>query len=173
MAALAEIQVIGLQRLQAGLDAFAASLEAETEKAMKAAVLLVEAEAKSRVPRKTGRLFSSIQSGVTATAGELIGEIGTGVSYAPFIEEGTRAHDIAPVTAHALMIPVGSSGGFGGGRLSGAPHKGQQVAFFKKVRHPGTSAKPYLKPALEENKAAIQGLFTAAAQRVLGAIKGI
>ncbi len=161
------ITIVGLPGLLAGLDTFAPQLAAANKVAMEASVHLVEADAKARVPRKTGRLAGSIQTEVTGTGMSLVGTVGTDVTYGSAVEDGTRAHDIAPMSASALMVPVAPTGGFGGGRLSGHARAGQQVAFFAHVRHPGSIAKPFLGPALEDNRAPIQAIFTAAADRVL------
>lgn len=166
----AYVQVIGLPGLLAGLDALSPEINAANQKAMHASTLLVEADAKRRVPRRSGHLFGSIQSEVSGSGASLIGSVGTELAYAPYIEDGTRAHDIAPVTAGALMIPVALVGGFGGGTLTGRPRSGQQVALFAHVRHPGTRPHPFLEPALEENKGEIQRIFTAAADAVLAKI---
>ena len=154
----------------AGLDTLFPQMAVANKAAMQASVHLVEADAKARVPRRTGHLQASIQSQVNGLGPTLMGTVGTDVIYGPYVEEGAKAHDIAPVTASALMVPVAPMGGFGGGRLSGAARAGQQVAFFASVHHPGSSAHPYLVPALEDNRAPIQAIFTGAAQRVLGQI---
>lgn len=161
------VAVFGLPQLMAGLSGLDARLRIANEKAMAKAVLLVEAGAKARVPRKTGRLFSSINGDVSGLGIGLTGRVGTDVTYGPYVEQGTMAHDISPLTAMALMVPIAATGGFGGGRLSGSPRVGQQVAFFGRVRHPGSRAHAYLGPALEDNNGKIQALFVAAANAVL------
>ena len=166
----AGIQILGLPGLLAGLDGFMPQLALANQKAMSLSTHLVEYDAKARVRRKTGRLFASITSDVSGAGVELTGSVGTNISYGADVEEGTHAHDISPVAASALMIPVASMGGFGGGRLSGAARSGQQVAFFSHVRHPGSAPHPYLVPALEDNRIPIQAIFTAAAQKVLAGI---
>lgn len=154
----------------AGLNTLFPELAAANKAAMHASTFLVESTAKALVPRRTGHLQASIQSEVTGSGVTLRGAVGTDISYGAFVEEGAHAHDIAPVTASALMVPVAPMGGFGGGRLSGAARSGQQVAFLAHVRHPGNLPHPYLIPALEINRGPIQAIFTAAAQKVLGQI---
>lgn len=170
MADIASVQIVGLPGLLAGLDTLMPQLAVANQAAMQTSVHLVEADAKARVPRKTGRLFSSIQSQVSGTGVTLTGTVGTDVGYGPDVEEGTRAHDIAPLSATALMVPVAAMGGFGGGRLSGSARAGQQVAFFARVHHPGSAPHPYLVPALEDNRIPIQVIFTKAADTVLAGI---
>lgn len=162
----AEVVIQGLDRLLAGLDALPAGLTEAQQKAMRTSTFLVESEAKARVHRRTGRLFSSISSEVTSEGDSLQGRVYTDVEYAPDVEHGTAAHDIV-AHGRALMLPIGpmaGSGGsiFGGAKLSGSPRAGQQVAFFTRVHHPGTKAMPFMKPALEENVARIGDIFTVA-----------
>lgn len=173
----ASITIVGLPGLLAGLDTLGGRLAIANRAAMQTSVHLVEAGAKILVPHKTGHLRSSIQTDVTGIGSSLQGTIGTDLGYARDVEEGTRAHDIAPLTASALMLPIapmtgfgGRAMGFGGGRLSGAPRRGQAVAFFARVRHPGTRPYPYLTPALEDARVPIQAIFTAAAQKALAQI---
>lgn len=137
---------------------------------METSAKLVESGAKARVPHKTGRLRASIGSDVTGIGSSIQGHVWADADYAQAVEDGTRPHDIAPVSAMALMVPVAPMGGFGGGRLSGAPRSGQGVAFFARVRHPGTRPYPYLVPALEDARPFVQAIFTKAADAVLAKI---
>lgn len=110
----------------------------DTEGLLRMLQLAAVAEAKRLVPRKTGHLGRSIVPGdidrdsaiVKATA-----------NYAAHVEFGTRPHVILPRHARALAWPTG-----GGRRLSGRARRGAQMAFAKRVRHPGTRPQPYLVP---------------------------
>jgi hypothetical protein len=112
-----------------------------TRKLMGELGLLAVAEAKSLVPRKTGNLGRTIRvdrvtaDSVTITAGGR-----RGIGYAKPVEYGTRAHTIVPRNKKVLA--------WGGSRrLSGSLRSGAKAQFFaKRVRHPGTRAKPYLRP---------------------------
>lgn len=104
-------------------------------------------EQKLLVPRKTRNLSRSIGLGsITPTA---VVTRAT-AAYAAFVEFGTRAHDIVPRVRKALRFAPG-----GTGRLSGAPRSGGPVVFAKRVRHPGTRAKPYMVPGA---RAAMAGI---------------
>lgn len=140
---------------------------------MRLATLAAEAEIKQVTPVKTGRLRSSIHSVVEETGEGAVGHISTAVNYAPAVELGAAAHDIAATRAMALMIPIASTGGFGGGRLSGSPRSGQQVAFFRRVHHPGSKGRHFMRDGLESARPAIRSIFSAAAQRVLATVKGV
>jgi HK97 gp10 family phage protein len=168
-----EVDVTGVDRLILGLRAAPEVLRAEHLKATSLATLTVEAAAKNDAPVKTGRLRSSIHSDVRETATGTEGHVGTSVTYASVVEFGSAAHDITPVSSRALTVPLTSSGGFGGGRLSGSPRSGQSVAFYARVHHPGTKGAYFMRRALEESKGAIQAIYMGALQRVALTIKGI
>ena len=172
MAVTIEVNVVGLPGIVAELQAAPELLAAENRIAMQRAVLIAEAEIKARTPRKTGRLFSAWKPEVVSMGGQIVGHLGDPVSYAGFVEEGTRAHDIV-AHGNALMIPVAKGGGFGGGRLPGAPRMGQQVAFFKRVHVRGSTGRHMAAEGLSAAKAAITREFLNAANRVLATIKGL
>lgn len=128
------------------------ALEGAERAAMEVSVKLVEAEAKGKVKRRTGGLAASIQSKISSVGAGLEGSVGTDTSYGPFVEEGTRSHEIAPVTAMALLTDVG---------------------IFASVHHPGTSPAPYLAPALNDNRIQILEIFRTSAQAALSLVKGV
>lgn len=104
-------------------------------------------EQKLLVPRRTGNLGRSIGLGsVTPTVVNTVAS----ASYAVFVEFGTRAHDIVPRVKKALRFAVG-----GNARLTGTPRTGGPVRFARRVRHPGTRARPFMVPGA---RAALQGL---------------
>lgn len=63
--------------------------------------------------------------------------VGTDVEYAPFVHDGTRPHIIRPRRAQALRFAVGG-----------------RIVYARRVRHPGTRARPFLDRALREVAAA-------------------
>ncbi len=72
------------------------------QKAMKEAVLIIEAEAKRLCPVDTGRLRTSITNIVREIANAVIeGRIGTNISYARFQELGT-----SKITANPYLRPA-------------------------------------------------------------------
>jgi hypothetical protein len=106
-------------------------------------VLTVEGNVKRSTPVRTGTLRRSITSRVEATGDR--GVVGTAVSYARAVHEGTRPHDIVPVHAKALAFKIG----------------GTQV-FAKRVRHPGTKAQPFLTDGLAASRDTIDELLAQA-----------
>lgn len=107
--------------------------------------LLAVAYAKDTVPRKTGNLGRTIRLGqVTDTDAQIIAGGQNGVGYAQAVEFGSRPHVIVPRRKKALA--------WGGNRrLSGSLRSGSAATIFaRKVNHPGTQAKPFLRPAAEK-----------------------
>ena len=90
--------------------------------------------AKVLAPVDTGRLRASIriESRRLLTLRSVY-TIGSDVSYAAYVNDGTRPHTIRPRTAKALRFVVGG-----------------RVVYAKVVHHPGTRARPFLDRALRE-----------------------
>lgn len=108
---------------------------------MRSLALSAVAEQKRLVPRRTGNLARSIGIGsVTPTVAETVAT----AHYAAFVELGTKAHEIVPRTKKVLRFAVG-----GNATLSGRPRAGAAVVFAKRVRHPGTKAKPFMIPGAQ------------------------
>ena len=105
----------------------------------------VERKAKELAPVDTGRLRSSIES--RAEPPRAI--IGTLVTYAPMVELGTKPHIIVPRYKKALAFNIG----------------GDRV-IVRKVNPPGTRPKPFLRPALEQSRAAIARLLEQAKAQI-------
>lgn len=90
--------------------------------------------AKVLAPVDTGRLRASIriESRRTFTFRSVY-TVGSDVSYAPMVHDGTRPHVIRPKRAQALRFRVGG-----------------RIVYAKVVNHPGTRARPFLDRALRE-----------------------
>ena len=72
-------------------------------KAMKEAVLIVEADAKRKAPVDTGRLRASITNEIREIARQVIeGRVGTNVDYARYLELGTSRMSAKPYLRPAL-----------------------------------------------------------------------
>ena len=112
-----------------------ASVERAKIVALTAACKIVQTAAKADCPVDKDELRPSIVYEVTVKEGR----IGTNVEYAPHVEFGTKAHQIKVKTAKVL-----SDG---------------KKFFGKLVNHPGTTAQPFLRPALDNNKKQIEKLI--------------
>ncbi len=126
-------EISGVPQLRARLEAITPNPDF-----MRKLGLLAVAEQKKLVPRRTGNLARSI--GLTSVTATIADTVAT-ANYAAFVEMGTKAHDIVPRTKKALRFAVG-----GNATLAGRPRAGSSVVFAKRVRHPGTKAKPFMLP---------------------------
>ncbi len=119
----------------AGVKKALATLEKRVPLAAKQEVatsaLNIRFGAMQRCPVDTGRLRASIS--IEYVRDGLGAEIGTEMQYAPYVEFGTKPHEIKPKTKRALFWP-------------GAAHP------VASVQHPGTKAQPFLFPAWEEER---------------------
>ena len=136
MALRAEID--GIKALRARLKAVGSN-----KGALRIVAVQGVAEAKRLVPRQTGNLGRTIRVGTVTDKSATVLAGGTAnVGYAMYVEQGTRAHVIVPRRAKVLA--------WGGSRtLGGRLRKGSRATnFARRVRHPGSRAKPYLVPGI-------------------------
>lgn len=134
------MSIDGMSELQRRFEAIK-----DTRKFLGSLGLLAVTYAKEMVPRQTGNLGRTIRLGqVTEDSAQIIAGGQNGVGYAQAVEFGSRPHVIVPRNRKALA--------WGGNRrLSGSLRSGSKATFFaKRVNHPGTKAKPYLRPAAEK-----------------------
>lgn len=98
--------------------------------------------AKQRVRRKTAYTARTIRA-VRVTDTEATVTVG---GAGPYLEGGTRPHDIVPRNKRALRFPASGTPTTLGGRVrTGAARRLGNAAysFAKRVRHPGTKAYPF------------------------------
>jgi len=138
----------------AGIDAMAkllkeapAIMQEELSKAVTALALFIEGEAKHNCPVDTGNLRASIHTVVESL---FEAYVGTNTQYAPDVEYGTDPHVITARNAKALHF-FGKNG----------------PVFARSVKHPGTTAQPYLEPAYEAGRKRSKRVFDAAMQRAM------
>lgn len=89
---------------------------------------------------QSGRLRASIRSTIEKDGAGLVAKVGTNVEYARYVEEGTPPHKITP--RRERIARYAEQGRRPALFWPGAPHP------VFSVDHPGTRAKPYLRPAL-------------------------
>lgn len=85
------IQLIGLGVVQDQINVRLQNFSGKISEVIQGAAIDCQADAKSTCPVDTGRLRASIQYNKT---GDYSAEVGTNVSYAPYVEYGT--HKMAP-----------------------------------------------------------------------------
>jgi len=123
------------------------------------AVIQIEADAKRLVPTDTHHLQRSLTHEVTASGRDVTGRAGTNVPYARYVEEGRRSGRMPPVAALT-----------GWARRHGVAEYTFQIA--RAIGARGTRPQPYLKPALDQNRAAIsREMGVAVPKRILARLK--
>lgn len=143
---------LDVRGLTASLGRLMDEMDRTFEGAMAESMDIVAQEAAIRAPLVTGELVLSINAApVTGSlsAGTLTGIVAASAPQALWVEEGTKAHVIRPRKKKALRWASNGTGAEG-------------WRFAKKVNHPGTKAKPFLKPALASKREAIESKFEAA-----------
>lgn len=147
---MSEVHVKGLADLQKFLDTLPAKIERNVLRgALRAGANVIKAEAKAQCPvgppsatgakhykLYTGALRDSIRVSVRAKGGRVTASVkaggklknGADVWYATIVERGAVAHVIKAKKGGFLAI--------GGG-------------VYRKVDHPGTKARPFMRPALD------------------------
>jgi len=96
-------------------------------------------EAFSNAPWKTGKLARSIVTQIKEGEAKLQAL----VPYAKFVVEGTRPHEIRPVSANVLVFKA----------------KSGYLVFTKLVRPPGTKPNPFLQQAVEKAREQIDDIW--------------
>jgi hypothetical protein len=110
--------------------------------------LMVTGEAIKEAPVDKGFLRSKIGPPITTIGGSsLITKVTSHADYSKAVHDGTDAHVIVPSAKKALFWP-------------GAEHP------VRKVNHPGTTANPYMKRALEKTAARLTQMYSQMLVRV-------
>ena len=127
-------KLINSKKLQKNLERHGKSVRDMTRVSLRAGALLIQNEASENVSVKSGNLKRSITHNIEEDQKTQVAKIGTPVEYAPYVEFGTRPHTIRATNKKALA------------------NKKAGVVFGKTVNHPGSQAKPFLRPAFESKK---------------------
>lgn len=130
------------ERIRAGVREAAIS-------ASQACMLDGEAEAKKACPVDEGLLRASITHQVADAGDEIVGQIGTNVSYAAAVEFGTKPH-FPPISALAGWVMRH--------KMADTEAEARSIAFLIARKHArqGTVAQPYLSPGLVAAKNGVE-----------------
>lgn len=112
-------------------DKVLATVDEAIEKFLYASAITIQRDAVNLCKVDTGHLRRSITYEVDKNKKQAT--IGTNVHYALHLEYGTKPHTIKVKNAKVLADKKGN-------------------VFGKSVKHPGTRAQPFLRPALDNNK---------------------
>jgi hypothetical protein len=122
---------------------------AKKRELMQRLVLVGQANVQREAPVKRGGLRRSITSRVETAER---GRVGTNLSYARYVQDGTRPHVIRAKRAKALSWP-------------GASHP------VRSVKHPGTKANPFIDRGVARSKSEFEREGKAFGYRVWAGIK--
>lgn len=138
------LEVKGSAELQQRFLQSPQAVAAEVHNGLQEALLLIESDARRRVPADTRQLMGSITSRVSGTGISLIGEVGPSKAYGLFVEKGTKPH----------WPPLKALEGWAR-RHGTSPY----LVALGISRH-GTRAQPFMQPALEKNLGRIEAIFS-------------
>lgn len=118
---------------------------------MKQATLVVLVDAKRLAPVDTGRLRASITPEVRRLSNEVQGVVGSNVTYAAAVENGSRPH-WPPFRALEVWA---------------RRHGANEAEVWWAIGLAGTKPHPYLRPAFEKNRQRILDLLGGTVERIV------
>lgn len=134
-------EIKGIQEVQRNLETAAKNLRGTPMiNAMRDATLIIDRDAKKNAPVDTGRLRASITPEVTSQGEIVTGVVGSNVTYAPFVELGTRPH-WPPLAALEVWA---------------RRHHTSAFVVARSIALHGTPAKEFLKKAFDDNKEKVE-----------------
>lgn len=156
-----EFDFSSVHRMAAQYEAAQQIMRDEVRIGITRSVIQIEADAKRLVPVDTHTLQRSITHEVQASGTDVIGRAGSNLVYAPVVEYGR--------SAGAAMPPPSALTGWM--RRHGMDEK-YAFVLARSIARRGTRPKPYLKPALDKNRAAITREMAAVLQRISNRLAG-
>ena len=138
------IEVKGLAELAHALETLPEKIERNIlRSALRAGAKLIGSEAHRLVPQNTGRLADSIRIGTKKrSGGGLIAYVRAGMNRPKDYSHGYYAHMVEGGTAaHVIKAPPGAKLNVNG-------------VFYSSVHHPGFTARPFMRPAIDSQHAA-------------------
>jgi HK97 gp10 family phage protein len=155
-----DVEIRGLRETQQEMERIVRDLRgAPYLNAMRRATLLVQRSAKPLAPVDTGRLRASITPEVRAMGATVEGVVGSNVTYAPFVELGSKPH-FPPIAAimgwvhrqgMAGMYSIRSHRRVGSKATQASEDRSVAFLIARSIARRGGKAHPFLQPAFEEN----------------------
>ncbi len=153
------VKLNGSQEVISALRKLSGETEKQLKDVTKTALQNIRSTAARTVPVDTGRLRSSLETKLLL--GGLGGSVETRVDYASDVEFGTKPHKIEAKNGKALRFVAQAGSRLTDkkalfvssktGRLITTKANARAI-FVKSVNHPGTKAKPFLRPAFKQWK---------------------
>jgi len=155
--------------------------EEELKKAMAEVVFGIEGDAKGFCPVgpnipgvRTGGLLKSSIHGEVVSAFE--GVVGTNTEYAPYVEFGTRPHEIRPKGKKALsygVYQIRTKWLRSARTLKNSKTEQTGKVVVRSVKHPGTRPQPFLEPAFRNGEKEAEKIFNMAFERAIARMDGM
>lgn len=149
-----DVDTSQLMRMGAKYQAVAPLVAQESDRAMLRVVLSIERTGKQLVPVDTGNLRRSLTHEVTRAAGGVVGRVGSNVPYAKIIEDGRTPGSMPP---QGVVL----------GWMSRHGIPADREYLIRRAINRRKQPRPYLKPAIERNRAAINREFGQIPARVM------
>lgn len=160
-----DMKIEGLEALMAKLDSLGGDVQGVCVNAMKKATKLVESTATELCPNDIGQLRASITSSVKSEDGLVEGIVGTNLEYAPYVEFGTgyvgdehphpQDAELGITRSHPVREYKDKNGNVR--QVKGWVYKDKIKGKFYFTR--GQPARPFLYPALQNNREDITKIF--------------
>lgn len=170
------IDVKELRRIQKEIEEKIEALHgSEMLMAIRTATLLVERKAKQFSPSNTGRLRASITPAVFSHGETIEGIVGSNVTYAPYVEFGTKPHwpPIAPLIRWVHLKKMAGTYSVKSRRRTGGAGRQRSEDYIvakwiqKAIARRGTKPQKYLERAFEESIPRIQSTFDITVKRIV------
>ena len=129
------VQIEGIEKVAAELKRRGANVQRGLEVIAQAGAVIIERQAAANAGGGIGREMTHATTAKTANAVEVSVGPSKKAWFAHFVEFGTRAHPVKPRARQALQI---------GDR------------FRARASHPGTTERPFLRPAVDQRQAEAQ-----------------
>jgi hypothetical protein len=158
------IDIEGLEELQGAWEQAPQICREELEAAMYEADTLVEREVSEQTPRAHGLLAGSLTSEVQVGEDNVIGMVGTSMSYAAPVEIGTRPH-FPPIEPLIDWVRV---------KLGVSEKEARGVAFLvaRKISRVGTQGAHMFERGFAAVEAGIEEIFQRALGRIVARLAG-
>ena len=130
--ASATVQITGLEDVISQLERRHRNVKEELSEAMTAGGVVFAEAAKANATPISKAIATGVRVKVTIKRGGVEVKVGSASPLSHLFEFGVEAHPIKPKERQALLL--------GGGKFAG------------RVKHPGMSAKPWLRPAFDNRK---------------------
>ena len=144
---------------------FEAIIFNEMETAMMSSMAVLEAEIAGQTPVNTGALAGSINHDVDGQNGQLIGTVGTAISYGEPVEFGRAAGKWPPIDAIELWVR--RKLGIGG-------NEARSVAFLvaRKIGQQGTDGAAMFEKGFDAGKPSVEKLWRNVPPKAIAKIEG-